>query len=140
MTGYVKYYICSNCHYEEEFRQGPGFLVKPQSLEEYISGNQKLFHYKIHNKIIAMAEAHPGLLISASYQVYKCPHCQILYNKSQANIMVDGQTLHQNVFKCRVCRRRLKPTNMNRLKKAVCPSCGKSSFHRHDVSDLLWKK
>lgn len=138
MTGYVKYYECTYCHYGEQYVQGPGFLVRPQSFDEYISGNQRLFHYQIHEKIISLADRYPQLLISATYQVYKCPSCGILYNKSKVNMVSDDKVLHVNGFKCTRCRRRLKPTNINRLRKAVCPACLKPSFIRQKEVDLLW--
>ncbi len=138
MTGYVKYYECSSCHYGEQFVQGPGFLVRPQSFPEYIAGNHRLFHYKIHEKIINLANRYQALLISATYQVYKCPTCGILFNKSKVNMVSDDMVLHVNEFKCTRCRRRLKPTNINRLRRAVCPVCLKPSFLRQKENDLLW--
>jgi DNA-directed RNA polymerase subunit RPC12/RpoP len=138
MTGYSCSYLCSHCQFEEIFMQGPGFQIKPQSFEEYVSGNNKLFHYKIHEKIVALAKVNPAILIGASFQVYKCPHCKILYNKTQVNIFSGEQLLHNNVFKCTHCKRRLKLTNINRLKTATCPGCLKSTFHRQKVKDLLW--
>lgn len=138
MTGYTCSYLCSSCHYEEEFMQGPGFQVKPQSYEEYISGNNKLFHYKIHEKIVALAGNYSRFLISASFQVYKCPHCRILYNKTQVNMYSDDLLLHRNIFKCSRCRRRLKLTNINRLKIASCPVCLRATFRRQKIRDHLW--
>jgi hypothetical protein len=140
MTGYIKYYHCSICQYGEEFRQGPGFLVKPQTYAQYISGNIKLFHYKIHQKITSLAKNFPGMVISASYQVYKCPYCKIICNKTQVKIVDGDQIAHSNIFKCKYCKRRLKPTNINRLRKAACPGCLRYTFVRQNTPDLLWKK
>jgi uncharacterized CHY-type Zn-finger protein len=138
MIGYSCSYNCSSCHYEEVFRQGPGFQVKPQTYGEYVSGNNRLFHYKIHDKIVSLAKNYPKLLISASFQVYKCPYCKLLHNKTQVNIFDGDNLLHNNVFKCSRCKRRLKLTNINRLKLAVCPVCMKNSFRRQKVKDSLW--
>lgn len=138
MTGYVCSYLCSGCLYEEEFIQGPGFQVKPQSYAEYISGNNKLFHYKIHNKIVSIAAVYPGLLISASFQVYRCPGCRTLHNKTQVHIYSEDRVLHRNVFKCSQCGRRLKLTNINRLKTAICPCCLRNTFRRQKIRDHLW--
>lgn len=138
MTGYSCSYLCNSCHFEEVFMQGPGFQVKPQTFSEYISGNNKLFHYKIHDKIVSIVSSYPEMLISASFQVYKCPHCKILHNKSQVNIYAGDLLLHKNVFKCSHCKRRLKLTNINRLKTATCPICLKNSFKRQKIKDLLW--
>jgi hypothetical protein len=138
MTGYACSYLCNYCHFEEVFMQGPGFQVKPQTFNEYISGNHKLFHYKIHDKIVSMVSSYPEMIISASFQVYKCPQCRTLHNKTRVNIYSGEQVLHRNVFKCCQCKRRLKPTNVNRLKKATCPVCMKSSFKRQKIKDLLW--
>ncbi len=118
--------------------QGPGYQVKPQTFEEYVSGNNKLFHYKIHEKIVSLATVNPGILIGASFQVYKCPQCKILYNKTQVHIFKGEQLLHNNEFKCTHCKRRLKLTNINRLKTATCPGCLKNTFHRQKMKDLLW--
>jgi DNA-directed RNA polymerase subunit RPC12/RpoP len=138
MIGYACSYLCRYCRYEEVFRQGPGYTVKPQSFQEYMSGNSRLFHYKIHDKIVALAKVYPDLLIGASFQVYKCPHCKILHNKVQVNIYADDKLLHVNLFKCSRCRRRLRLTNINRLKTAVCPGCLKSTFQRQKPLDVLW--
>lgn len=138
MTGYTCSYLCNYCRFEEVFTQGPGFQVRPQTFNEYISGNNKLFHYKIHDKIVSMVPTYPEMLISASFQVYKCAHCRTLHNKTQVNIYSGEQLLHRNVFKCTHCKRRLKLTNINRLKTATCPMCMKSSFKRQIIKDLLW--
>lgn len=138
MTGYMCSYLCSSCHFEEEFMQGPGFQVRPQTFDEYMAGNNKLFHYKIHDKIVALSAEYPGMLISASFQVYKCPHCKILHNKIQVNIYSGEQILHRNLFKCSRCRRRLKLTNINRLRMATCPACSRNSFKRQKIRDHLW--
>jgi len=138
MTGYTCSYLCRYCRYEEVFRQGPGFQVKPQSFDEYMAGNNKLFHYKIHGKIIALSAKNPDMLISASFQVYKCPHCKLLHNKTQVNLYAGDIMLHHNVFKCSRCRRRLKLTNINRLKTATCPGCLRPSFKRQKIRAGLW--
>jgi predicted RNA-binding Zn-ribbon protein involved in translation (DUF1610 family) len=138
MTGYTSLYLCSSCHFEEEFMQGPGFQVKPQSYETYIGGNNKLFHYKIHEKIISLAGNYPGLLIGASFQVYKCPGCKTLHNKTQVFVYSEDRLIHRNVFKCSSCGRRLKPTNINRLKTATCPGCLRATFRRQKIVDHLW--
>ena len=138
MIGYACMYLCSSCRYEEVFRQGPGYNVKPQSFQDYISGNSRLFHYKIHHKILALAKEFPDLVIGASFQVYKCPHCRILHNKVQVNIYEGDRLLHRNHFKCNRCGRRLRLTNINRLKTAICPGCFKNNFHRQKPMDVLW--
>lgn len=140
MVGRAYSYKCSRCGYEEYYKQGHGYLVRPQSYDEYISTNRKLFHYEIHNKIETLAALHPDLLIEATFRVFKCPKCNLLHGKVQVNLTSEGRLLHSSSFKCRKCRTRLKLTNIHRLKHATCPACGKSSYHRGKQQILLWKR
>lgn len=137
MIGHAYSYKCGHCGYEEYYKQGHGYLVKPQSYEEYVSSNQKLFHYEIHNKIEMLVAQHPGLMIEATFQVYKCPKCHILHGKVQVNLSDGDQLLHTSRFKCMKCRSRLRLTNIHRLKRATCPACGKKSFRRQNLGTLL---
>jgi hypothetical protein len=140
MIGHEYSYKCAWCNYEEYYKQGEGYLVKPQSLHEYRSAKQKLFHYEIHNKILRLSKDHPDLIINATFQVYKCPKCNLLHNKVQVTLTEGETSLHINRFKCTKCRSRLRLTNIHRLKKATCPSCGKSGYRRQDLHDKLWEK
>ena len=140
MAGHEYSYKCTHCNYEEYFKQGHGYLVKPQTFGEYKATNQKLFHYEIHNKIVRLAKSYPGMIINATFQVYKCPKCNLLHNKIQVTLTDGLVSLHTNRFKCSKCRSRLKLTNIHRLKRAICPLCGKQSFHRQELNNLLWRK
>lgn len=140
MVGHAYSYKCSHCAFEEYYKQGHGYLVKPQTYQEYLMANQKLFHYEIRNKINAFAKSHEDLVIDATFQVYKCPKCNLLHNKVQVTLSEGDRLLHTNRFKCIRCRSRLKLTNIHRLKRATCPACGKASFRRQNLSDLLWKR
>ncbi len=137
MIGRAYSYKCSNCAYEAYYKQGHGYLVKPQTYQEYVALNQKLFHYEIRNKIVTLAENHPQLLIEAIFQVYKCPKCNLLHNKVQVTLTDGKELLHTNRFKCSQCRTRLKLTNIHRLKRATCPACGKSAFRRQKLGILM---
>lgn len=137
MVGHAYSYRCSHCLYEEFFKQGHGYLVKPQSFDEYREMRQKLFHYEIHNKIVRLSKDHPGMEIDATFQVYKCPKCNLLHNKVQVTL-TDGETLlHTNRFKCSRCRSGIKLTNIHRLKRATCPACGKPGFRRQNAGTLF---
>lgn len=138
--GHAYSYKCSNCSFEEYYKQGHGFLVKPQSYQEYMASNQKLFHYEIHNKIVTLAKRYNNLEIDATFQVYKCPRCNLLHNKVQVTLLEGGRLLHTTQFKCTRCRARLRLTNIHRLKRATCRACGKASFRRQELGNLLWKK
>jgi len=140
MAGHEYSYKCNYCKFEEYFKQGHGYLVKPQTFEEYKKINQKLFHYEIHNKIVKLSKTHPGMIINATFQVYKCPKCNLLHNKIQVSLTEGTHSLHTNRFKCTHCRSRLRLTNIHRLKKATCPVCGKAGYKRLDLHDRLWEK
>lgn len=137
MVGHAYSYRCSNCAYEAYYKQGHGYLVKPQTYLEYVASNQKLFHYEIRHKIAFLAEIHPDLVIDATFQVYKCPKCNLLHNKVQVTLSDGDSLLHTNRFKCSQCRSRLKLTNIHRLKRATCPACGKATFRRQKLGSLL---
>ncbi len=137
MVGHAYMYKCSNCLYEERLKQGHGYLVRPQSFEEYRENSQKLFHYEIHDKILRLSHDHPAMEINAIFQVYRCPKCNLLHNKVEVTISEGERLLHINRFKCSRCRSRLKLTNIHRLKKATCPACGKPSFRRQRSGDLF---
>jgi len=138
MVGHAYSYKCTSCNFEEYYKQGNGYLVKPQSFSEYKSTNQKLFHYEIHNKILRLSRDHPELVIDATFQVYKCHKCNLLHNKVQVSLSEGDHSLHVNRFKCIKCRGRLRLTNIHRLKKATCPVCGKTTFHRQEVETLFF--
>jgi len=140
MVGHEYSYKCTRCNYEEYYKQGNGYLVKPQTFEEYRSTNQKLFHYEIHNKILRLSGIHPDLMIDATFQVYKCPKCNLLHNKVQVALSEGERQLHINRFKCSRCRYPLRLTNIHRLRKATCPVCGKPAFRRQDVGTLFFMK
>jgi DNA-directed RNA polymerase subunit RPC12/RpoP len=140
MAGHEFSYKCKYCEYEEYYKQGHGYLVRPQSFQEYKSTNQKLFHYEIHNKIVRLSKEYPGLAINATFQVYKCPKCNLLHNKVQVSLTEGEKSLHLNRFKCTKCRSRLRLTNIHRLKKATCPVCGKPGYRRQNLHDRLWEK
>lgn len=140
MAGHTYSYKCTFCGYEEYFKQGHGYLVRPQSFDEYLRINQKLFHYEIHNKIVRLSKNHPALMVNATFQVYKCPKCNLLHDKIQVTLTENDLSLHTNRFKCSRCRAGLKLTNIHRLKKAVCPACRKPGFRRENLNNLLWDK
>ncbi|MBP7504641.1 MAG: hypothetical protein KA780_04290 [Prolixibacteraceae bacterium] len=137
MVGNAYSYKCGNCACEVYFNQGHGYLVKPQTYSEYLTSNHKLFHYEIRNKIASLGEIHPGLVIDAIFQVYKCPKCNLLHNKVQVTLSDGERLLHTNRFKCSRCRSLLKLTNIHRLKRATCPACGKATFRRQKLGSLL---
>ncbi len=140
MVGRAYTYKCSRCSYEERLKQGHGYLVKPQSFEEYRENPRKLFHYEIHNKILKLSRDHPAMEINATFQVYRCRKCNLLHNKIQVTIYDGEALLHINRFKCTLCRTRLKLTNIHRLKTATCPACGKPKFRRQSSDDLFNRK
>ncbi len=138
--GYAYAYRCQKCGYEEHFNQGYGYLVHPQSVSEYLRLKKKLFHYRTHNKIVALSKQSTGLQIKAAFQVYMCHKCKILYDKAEIKVFDDeGKTYHKSQFRCTSCKTsRLKLTNIHRLNKATCPICKKNTFKRdHAYHDLF---
>lgn len=137
--GYAYLYKCRSCNYEETFNQGNGYLIHPQSFNDYMDRNRKIFHYKVHRKLMDIAKNNPDFEIEATFRVYKCPKCNLLYDKTHVAVISQGERLHASRFRCSVCRTRLKLTNIHRLKKAVCPVCHKRTFRRDSHPTTLWK-
>ncbi|NQU86291.1 MAG: hypothetical protein HQ541_11070 [Mariniphaga sp.] len=131
-------YKCQKCGYEEYFNQGHGFLVHPQSVQEYLGLKKQLFHYKTHNKIVSLSKENESLRIKAAFQIYMCPHCQLLYDKAEVKVYKGDKTIHKSRFRCSNCERKLKLTNIHRLSKATCPICKKKTFKRDHSHHILW--
>ncbi len=136
--GHTYSYRCERCGYEEDFKQGHGFLVHSQRVEDYLEQRTQLFHYKTHNLIKKLAKEHSGLFIKAGFQVYKCPKCKVLHDKIEVVIYNNEKVVHRSDFRCAGCRSRLKLTNIHRLKKAICPKCNRKTFRINHSHHLLW--
>lgn len=136
--GYAYAYKCRKCGYEENFKQGYGFQVHSQTAEDYLKQNKKLFHYKTHRKIVELAQNSRNLQIKATFQIYMCPACRLLFDKAEIKVYDDGKPLHKSRFRCSVCGARLKLTNIHRLKIATCPVCKKKTFKRDASLHGLW--
>jgi predicted RNA-binding Zn-ribbon protein involved in translation (DUF1610 family) len=131
-------YKCQKCGYEEHFNQGHGFLVHPQSVSDYLGLKKQLFHYKTHAKIVRLAEIHENLQIKATFQVYMCPTCRLLFDKAEVKIYDGKKVYHKSRFRCSDCEGKLKLTNIHRLSKAACPVCKKKTFKRDHSYHNLW--
>jgi predicted RNA-binding Zn-ribbon protein involved in translation (DUF1610 family) len=131
-------YKCQKCGYEEDFNQGHGFLVHPQSVIEYLGLKKKLFHYKTHNKIVSLARANGNMKIKATFQIYMCPQCNLLYDKAEVKVYNDEKLFHKSRFRCSACNRKLKLTNIHRLSRATCPVCKQKTFKRDYAHQDLW--
>jgi DNA-directed RNA polymerase subunit RPC12/RpoP len=135
--GHAYKYRCEHCGYEEQFNQGHGFMVHSQPLCEYLKQSQKLFHYKTQNVLENLAKEDGNLYLKAGFQIYKCPKCKILQDKTEVTVFKDEIVIHKSEFRCSACRTRLKLTNIHRLKKAICPNCHMRTFQmNHNHSDL----
>jgi len=130
VMGYAYSYKCKSCGYEETFNQGNGYLIHPQSFQDYMDRNRKIFHYKVHRKILNLSKEDNCLGIEASFRVYKCPKCNLLFDKTHVTVVSDGKILHTSRFRCSECSTGLKLTNIHRLKRAICPVCRKRTFTR----------
>jgi ssDNA-binding Zn-finger/Zn-ribbon topoisomerase 1 len=136
--GHAYSYRCKYCGFEEKFKQGHGFLVHSQPVDEYFKQQTKLFHYKTHNLIKQLSKQFSGLFLKAGFQVYKCPKCKLLHEKVEVIVFNDEKVVHKSEFRCNECRSRLKLTNIHRLKKAICPKCNKRTFQLNHSTQLLW--
>ena len=136
--GHAYKYRCSRCGFEQDFNQGHGFLVHSQSLDEYLNQGIKLFHYKTHDALIKLASQNNNLYLKAGFQIYKCPKCKILEDKTEVTVFKDEKVVHKSEFRCNECRTRLKLTNIHRLKKAICPVCRKRTFQMNHSNIVLW--
>lgn len=135
--GHAYKYRCENCGYEEQFNQGHGFKVHSQPLSEYLKQSKKLFHYKTQNVLENLAKKDDNLYLKAGFQIYKCPKCKVLQDKTEVTVFKGDEIVHKSEFRCNSCRSRLKLTNIHRLKKAICPNCRKRTFQMdHNHSDL----
>jgi Zn finger protein HypA/HybF involved in hydrogenase expression len=50
----------------------------------------------------------------------------------------DSTEVYRSEFRCRKCRSRLKLTNIHRLKRTICPACGKKTFQIDNRHTVLW--
>ena len=136
--GHAYKYRCSNCGFQQNFNQGHGFLIHSQPLDEYLHQNSKLFHYKTHSTLEKLAKQNSNLYLKAGFQIYKCPKCKLLQDKTEVTVFSDEAVVHKSEFRCNQCRSRLKLTNIHRLKKAICPSCKKRTFQMNHLNTELW--
>ena len=136
--GHAYKYRCDNCGYEEKFNQGHGFKVHSQLLNEYLKQGKKLFHYKTQNVLENLAKEYGSLYLKAGFQIYKCPKCRVLQDKTEVIVYKDAVVIHKSEFRCSICRTRLKLTNIHRLKKAICPNCHKRAFQMDHQNSDLW--
>ena len=137
--GHHYQYRCSSCGYEQTFNRGHGYLIHSQPLEDYLKQPKKLFHYKTDHLLRSLANAHKGLYLKAGFQVYKCPKCKILFDKTEVVVFDDNNVVHKSEFRCSKCSSRLKLTNIHRLKKAICPKCNKRTFRLSHTHTVLWE-
>ncbi|HKL32673.1 MAG TPA: hypothetical protein VJ919_09070 [Tangfeifania sp.] len=136
--GHTYTYRCGLCGYEDQFNQGHGFLIRSQPLTDYLRLRVKIFHYKTHNVLKQLARQNDDLFVKAGFQVYKCPRCKILYNKTEVTVFNEKMVIHKSEFRCSKCKSRLKLTNIHRLKNATCPVCHKNSFRKVSTHLQLW--
>lgn len=136
--GHAYPYKCHHCGYEESFNEGHGYLVHSQPVSEYLNRRTKLFHYKTHNLIKRLANENKAVHMKAGFQIYKCPKCNILFDKVEVSVFKEERLIHRSSFRCRECHCRLKRTNIHRLKEATCPKCKRDSFHIQRHSPILW--
>ncbi len=136
--GHAYKYRCGNCGYEEQFNQGHGFKVHSQPLNEYLKQRKKLFHYKTHIVLEKLSKNDDNLYLKTGFQIYKCPKCKILQDKTEVTVFKDEKVIHKSEFRCRSCRMRLKLTNIHRLKKAICPNCSERMFQMDYQNSNLW--
>lgn len=136
--GHAYTYRCNHCGYEDKFNQGHGFLIRSQPLADYLKLRVKLFHYKTHDVLKQLARQNDDLFVKAGFQVYKCPRCKILYDKTEVTVFNEKRVIHKSEFRCSQCKSRLKLTNIHRLKNATCPVCGKNSFRKVSTHHQLW--
>ncbi len=90
-------YRCGHCGYEERFNQGHGFLVRSQPLNEYLKQRTKLFHYKTDHLLNQLAKQYSGLFLKAGFQVYKCPKCKVLHDKTEVVVFDENETVIHKV-------------------------------------------
>jgi Zn finger protein HypA/HybF involved in hydrogenase expression len=85
-----------------------------------------------------LAAQNENLFLKAGFQIYKCPKCKILQDKTEVVVYQDEKVVHKSEFRCNECRLRLKLTNIHRLKKAICPNCHKRTFKMNHHNIVLW--
>lgn len=136
--GHAYKYRCEYCAYEENFNQGHGFKVHSQPLNDYLRGRKILFHYKTQNVLEKLAKEKSDLYLKAGFQIYKCPKCKVLQDKTEVVVLDGNEVVHKSEFRCATCRSRMKLTNIHRLKKAICPNCKKRTFHIAKNNNELW--
>ena len=136
--GHAYKYRCSRCNFEQDFNQGHGFLVRSQPLAEFMAQNLKVFHYKTTRVLNALVKINQELYLKSGFQIYKCPKCKIMFDKKEVVVYDDSTEVYRSEYRCSKCRSRLKLTNIHRLKKTICPACGKRTFHIDTKNVNLW--
>lgn len=136
--GHSYSYRCSYCDYQENFNHGHGFLVHSQPLKNYLKQRTQLFHYKTHRLLKQLSKSGEELFLKASFQVYICPKCKTLKDKTEVTVFIDEKITHKSEFRCSECKSRLKLTNIHRLKTANCPKCKKNTFKFDNSHKHLW--
>lgn len=131
-------YRCKRCGFEARFNEGYGFHVHPQSLNSYLNSGEILFHHKTQKVLRKLGKKRKNLLIDAGFKIFKCPTCNLLFDKVDVTVVDNGNLLHKSEFRCSNCRSRLKLINIHRLKTAVCPACGKNTFRFDPRKMVLW--
>ncbi len=131
-------YRCDRCGFEARFNEGHGFMIHPQPLNNYLHTGEKLFHHKTHKVLKKLDNKDNQLFINACFKIFKCPNCNLLYDKVAVTVYDDGTIVHKSEFRCNECRARLRLTNIHRLKRAVCPVCKKPSFRNDPRKMVLW--
>jgi DNA-directed RNA polymerase subunit RPC12/RpoP len=131
-------YRCDHCSFEARFNEGHGFLIHPQPLDSYLNTGEILFHHKTHKALVKLGRKKKNLFLNAGFKIYKCTRCNLLFDKVDVTVYDEGMPEHKSEFRCSRCRSRLKLTNIHRLKKAVCPACGKNTFRFDPRKMVLW--
>ena len=131
-------YRCDSCGFETIFNLGHGFQIHPQPLDnterqrETVSSQNTSCHKNL-------ATQRKNLFLNAGFKIYKCPHCNLLYDKVSVTVYDDGTPIHKSEFRCTHCRARLKLTNIHRLKSASCPVCRENTFRSQPRKMILWE-
>lgn len=137
--GHSYTYRCANCGFEDQFNEGHGFLIRSQSLADYLKLGMKIYHYKTHNLLKHLAAQNDDLFVKSGFHIYKCPRCKILYDKTEVTVFSNEKIVHKSEFRCSKCRARLKLTNIHRLKNATCPACQNNTFKLAFSHPQLWQ-
>lgn len=137
VMGHSYQFICKDCRNTQQLYQGWSFMIHDQAVNDYLQSSQVKLHYKTHLKILQLNEKYQNLYLKMEYRIYRCRKCLQVSDRLFVHVMYEDIVLHKTHFRCSSCKITVKPTNIHRLKFAICPKCKSKRFEKSKEL-MLW--